>query len=495
MKQLFLHIGLGKTGSSAIQSWLSLNAETLSRQGIDYADLIPAAKHGEVSSGNGYILHRAVVSQDFDEVERLITSTYFYNSKNSVSIISCELLQGIKAVYIKRIREICEKNDIHVSVIAYVRSVYEQSYSTYIQGVKRSSVTHCFGEKSDDICFFTTVEYLKRYLDVFGDDLIVLNYDGAKKDIYASFATTTGIDRSETMEIKVKVNRSLTLQEAEVLRGVNALHKGIFSSKISDFVIGLSPDVKTTVLYDEVLVHRVRKDTEEDMRWINQQFGMTSPLVSDYYSGQKNINSVHPNRASYQPVLRWALQYEPCESLQIDFELFLKDFSVFLVKISSKDSLALISRAHDIQQEIAARKDALVDDSGVEQLIGGAKGKDDAISDPVIPKPERAKPRYIITYHHDKNLPNTFSREQFSSRFSEWLASLVGQNVGSTFNPIENTHVLNSPDSLLAGDKASMSGFTIIEAEDMDAVLSIVKKCPLLEVGGSVEASNIVQLY
>jgi hypothetical protein len=105
MKHLFLHIGLGKTGSSALQSWLSLNAETLSRQGIDYADLIPEAKHGEVSSGNGYALYRACVGQDFDEVEKLITSTYFFDPENNVSIISCELLQGIRPSYIKKFRK------------------------------------------------------------------------------------------------------------------------------------------------------------------------------------------------------------------------------------------------------------------------------------------------------------------------------------------------------------------------------------------------------
>ena len=53
MRTLYLHIGLGKTGSSALQSWLSLNAELLSKQGIDYADLVPEVKYGESLSGNG----------------------------------------------------------------------------------------------------------------------------------------------------------------------------------------------------------------------------------------------------------------------------------------------------------------------------------------------------------------------------------------------------------------------------------------------------------
>ena len=63
MKTLYLHIGLGKTGSSALQSWLSLNAELLSKQGIDYADTVPEVKYGESLSGNGSALHDACVKR------------------------------------------------------------------------------------------------------------------------------------------------------------------------------------------------------------------------------------------------------------------------------------------------------------------------------------------------------------------------------------------------------------------------------------------------
>ncbi len=53
MKELFIHIGLSKTGSSAIQSWLSLNSEKLRLKGVDYADLSPSAKEGKITAGNG----------------------------------------------------------------------------------------------------------------------------------------------------------------------------------------------------------------------------------------------------------------------------------------------------------------------------------------------------------------------------------------------------------------------------------------------------------
>jgi hypothetical protein len=39
-----------------------------------------------------------------------------------------------------------------------------------------------------------------------------------------------------------------------------------------------------------------------------------------------------------------------------------------------------------------------------------------------------------------------------------------------------------------------MSGYTIIEAESMEVALSIAKSCPFLDIGGSLEVSELVQM-
>ena len=39
-----------------------------------------------------------------------------------------------------------------------------------------------------------------------------------------------------------------------------------------------------------------------------------------------------------------------------------------------------------------------------------------------------------------------------------------------------------------------MSGFTIIEADSMEAALLIAKGCPFLEFGGSLEVSELIQM-
>ena len=39
-----------------------------------------------------------------------------------------------------------------------------------------------------------------------------------------------------------------------------------------------------------------------------------------------------------------------------------------------------------------------------------------------------------------------------------------------------------------------MSGFTIIEADSMEQVLTIAKDCPFLDIGGSLEVSELIQM-
>jgi hypothetical protein len=39
-----------------------------------------------------------------------------------------------------------------------------------------------------------------------------------------------------------------------------------------------------------------------------------------------------------------------------------------------------------------------------------------------------------------------------------------------------------------------MSGFTIIEAESIEAAVAITRACPFLDIGGSLEVSELVQM-
>ncbi len=485
MKKLFLHIGLGKTGSSALQSWLSLNSDALSRQGVDYADLVPHAKTGEVSSGNGFDLQRALVNQDFDEVERLLTTTYFYNPRNNVALISCELFQGIRAPFVQKIYDICAKCDIEVTIIVYIRSVYEQQYSTYLQGIKRSSIAHKFGDKSSDIAFHRSVEYLRRYVRVFGDKVLAINYDVAKKDIYGSLADIIGVNTKGLKKLEKKVNRSLTLEEAEVLRRMNRLHGGVFATNISDYIIKLSPNIETPIVYDRELLERVRDATEEDLLWVNDQFNIATPVASDNFDGRSGAESLTLTRASYEPVVQWAMEFEPGATLRWDFASFLEQLADFMEEISVEDATALRGRLRRV--EVAMQKDAKSQPQGQSAEESSQKPKTGATSKVRIPS-------HIITYFYDSRRLAEEGESDVNTKFDAWLSTLQKHAVGNAINDVGNTTLVRAGDVAKASGKPAMSGYTLVEIEDTDAVLSLAERCPLLEVGGVLEVSRAINL-
>lgn len=481
MKKLFLHIGLGKTGSSALQSWLSLNSEALSKQGIDYADLVPHAKTGEVSSGNGYDLQRALIDQDFDEVERLLTHTYFFNRKNNVALISCELFQGIRAPFVQKIHDICAKCDIDVTIIVYIRSVYEQQYSTYLQGIKRSSIAHRFGEKSSDIAFHRSVEYLRRYVRVFGDKVLAVNYDIAKKDIYASLAGIVGINTKGLKTLEKKVNRSLTLEEAEVLRRMNHLHGGVFATNISDFIIKASPNIDTPIVYDRDLLERLRDSTEEDLLWVNNQFKIPTPVASDNYDGHSSAEPPVLTRESYQPVVQWALEFKPTATVRVEFAEFLQQLVDFIKEFSIDDATSVKRKLKRIQAELA--KEAKAHNSE-------AASGDDAQNKAAAAKSKSAS--HIITYFFGSDAISKEVDQQMQARFSDWLSMFHKYSVGSTINAVANTTLVSRDDAAPVSKDLAMTGFTLVDIDDTDTVLSLVDNCPLLEIGGVVEVSRAV---
>jgi hypothetical protein len=75
----------------------------------------------------------------------------------------------------------------------------------------------------------------------------------------------------------------------------------------------------------------------------------------------------------------------------------------------------------------------------------------------------------------------------------EWLASL-GDSAVIPANPLKNTSTVNSDGTVTDGGTTTMSGYTIIEEDSMEVALSIAKACPFLDIGGSLEVSELVEM-
>jgi hypothetical protein len=114
-------------------------------------------------------------------------------------------------------------------------------------------------------------------------------------------------------------------------------------------------------------------------------------------------------------------------------------------------------------------------------------------SGPITKYEEKEMPQYIITYLGGERPSTPEEGKQHMAKYRAWLSSL-GDSAVSPANPLKNTSTVNPDGTVTAGGATSMSGFTIVEVESMEAALSIAKACPFLDVGGSLEVSELMQM-
>ncbi len=102
-------------------------------------------------------------------------------------------------------------------------------------------------------------------------------------------------------------------------------------------------------------------------------------------------------------------------------------------------------------------------------------------------------PQFIITYIGGKPPATPEEGKAHMAKYKEWLSSL-GDSAVSPANPMKNTHTVSPDGEVSEGGKSSMSGYTIVTAESLDDAIDIAKDCPFLEIGGSLEVSELMQM-
>lgn len=99
-------------------------------------------------------------------------------------------------------------------------------------------------------------------------------------------------------------------------------------------------------------------------------------------------------------------------------------------------------------------------------------------------------PQYVLVYLGGEEPSSPEEGKRNFAKYRKWLSSL-GESAVSPANPLKNTNTVNPDGTVTAGCMTAMSGYTIIEADSMESALSVAKECPFLEVGGSLEVSEL----
>lgn len=226
--KLYLHIGYPKTGTTAIQEFLSLNRGSLRQDGILYplTGIVKFAHHDlpwvfrqdkRATPGlnlDGISQHLAAEVVDAEDAEFAIIS-----SEGFVFMLQPEEVRNWLGVMFDEI-----------IIMVWLRQPLRWIQSDYNQGVKGWRQLSCTYD--EHICRVlkqrnSPMNYyymLSRWADVFGwENLQVRSFDMEKYDLARGFMNAVGItDLSRYVEVKSKdSNPRLGLDEVEIMRVVN----------------------------------------------------------------------------------------------------------------------------------------------------------------------------------------------------------------------------------------------------------------------------------
>lgn len=101
-------------------------------------------------------------------------------------------------------------------------------------------------------------------------------------------------------------------------------------------------------------------------------------------------------------------------------------------------------------------------------------------------------PQFIFTYHGG-NKPET--PEEGQKRMKEWKAwaAKLGSALINPGASVSATKVLTK-NGVSGGSPHPITGFSILEAENMKAALELLKHCPYFGYGGTLEVSEMMEV-
>ena len=299
--KIFLHIGHGKTGTSAIQSALAIASEELAKRGISYPiqpSLRDRASRLEITSGNWQPNPEIGLSDQLLDIAKK-------NQNNSKIVLSSESLFWLIPDLIQR--KSSWENFIDLHIILAVREVDEMLSSEYQQRVKRHGDSMPL-EQFIRARHFISSHHAKaaEIIDLMSQSSIentIINYSAHKHDITQQVFKSIGAEGlypADNMKGAI-INRSLSKKELEILITINALYYSKFpliSTRISDALIKNQPQLKAQQCkLSQQLLEKVYNKNNVYLQTINAHLEPSEKLTLPSNFCNESTETISPEEA------------------------------------------------------------------------------------------------------------------------------------------------------------------------------------------------------
>ncbi len=102
-------------------------------------------------------------------------------------------------------------------------------------------------------------------------------------------------------------------------------------------------------------------------------------------------------------------------------------------------------------------------------------------------------PHYLLAYHGG-SIPETEEAQAASlEAWNDWMEA-VGDQLLDGGNPVGQSKMVTANGGVADTTEERVTGYSIVEADDLDAAIEIARGCPILADGGSVEVAELIDM-
>jgi len=100
---------------------------------------------------------------------------------------------------------------------------------------------------------------------------------------------------------------------------------------------------------------------------------------------------------------------------------------------------------------------------------------------------------FVFAYHGGKTPESPEEGAEQMAKWNAWVGGL-GDAVVNPGTPLGKPKTVSSGGVSDDGGSNPLLGFSIVKADSMDAALEMAKACPTLEIGGTIEVAEVMEM-